>query len=109
MDPSNPQATQLVQLLIPMVVVPMLTWGVKWALPKIPTFLLPILAPVLGLSVDFGLSYLTNSGNPLYGAIAGSAGVGLREIVDQVRRAAAEGVRPADSTPPPGTIVPPRG
>ncbi len=74
------------QLLIP-VLVPVLIAGVKWLLPKIPAVALPILAPVLGAALDIVLHYAGATGsNGLLGAVLGAAGVGLREVVDQVKK-----------------------
>ena len=74
--------------LIP-VIVPLVLYGVKLLIPKVPKALLPILAPVLGGLVDAGLAYASGTAaNPILGAALGSAGVGLREIVDQVKAAA---------------------
>jgi hypothetical protein len=74
------------QLLIP-VLVPVIIAGVKWALPKIPPIALPILAPVLGAGLDIVLHYAgVTSSNGVLGAVLGAAGVGLREVVDQVKK-----------------------
>ena len=75
-------AIQLAQLLIP-IVVPLLIAGIKKLAPKMPSWALPILAPVLG-ALSAGLSGVAD---PTTGAVLGSAGVGAREIVDQVRKA----------------------
>lgn len=68
------------------VVVPMLIAGLKRVAPNIPGGLLPYLATVLGMLIEFGLAKLgyTGGGGLLGGAIAGSAGVGLREKVAQL-------------------------
>lgn len=74
------------QLLIP-VLVPVIIAGVKWALPKVPPFALPILAPLLGAGLDIVLHYAgVTSSNGVLGAVLGAAGVGLREVVDQVKK-----------------------
>ncbi len=73
-------------LVIP-AVVPVVIAGVKWALPKVPSVWLPVLAPVLGAGLEVVLHYAgLTSGNGLVGAMLGSAGVGLREVIDQVRK-----------------------
>jgi hypothetical protein len=73
--------------LIPILVPLLLALG-KWFVPKIPKAWLPILAPVLGAGLDVLLHFAgLSAGNPMMGAILGSAGVGLREIVDQLRKA----------------------
>lgn len=69
-------------------VVPVIVAAFKKLLPKVPTFLLPLLAPLLGAAGDFLLSLL--AGVPATGwkgALAGLAGVGVREIVDQTKKA----------------------
>lgn len=76
--------TNWVLLLIP-VVVPMVIALVKVFLPKLPKVYLPILAPLLGALIDFLAGGDFGAGTIL-GAVAGSAGVGLREILDQAKK-----------------------
>lgn len=71
-------------LLIP-VIVPLVIAGFKLGISRLPGWLLPIIAPLLGGVLDAGIAYLTgNPANPLMGAILGSAGVGVRELKDQL-------------------------
>ena len=61
----------------------------KKIMPEIPKVALPVLAPALGIALDYmgsasGLG-LAASG-PLAGALMGAASVGLREIYDQVKK-----------------------
>lgn len=68
--------------------VPVIVAAFKTLLPKVPTFLLPLLAPILGAAGDLLLGLL--AGVPATGwkgALAGLAGVGVREIVDQTKKA----------------------
>jgi hypothetical protein len=75
----------LLLALIP-VIVPLIIALGKWAVPKVPAWILPILAPALGALVDFLSSWATGStASPALGAILGSAGVGVRELLDQVK------------------------
>jgi hypothetical protein len=67
--------------------VPLVIAVVKVLVPKVPKTWLPILAPVLGALAEFLVTGTFDQGT-LLGAIAGSAGVGLREIVDQLRKRA---------------------
>lgn len=68
--------------------VPILLYIVKLLIPKIPKWLIPILAPVLGGLVDAAIAYGSGgTANPIVGAFLGSAGVGLREIIDQLKKA----------------------
>lgn len=77
--------SQLLLSLIP-VLVPLFIAALKLAVPKVPKPLLPILAPILGGLADAGIAYAAGSAaNPMLGAALGAAGVGVREIVDQVR------------------------
>lgn len=72
--------------LIPLAV-PVLIAVAKYFLPRVPLWLLPILAPVLGALIDFLTALATgNAANPLIGALFGSAGVGVRELLDQVKQ-----------------------
>ena len=75
-------AVTLAQLLIP-IVVPLVLAGLKRLAPSLPSWLLPVLAPFLG-ALSAGLSGVTDVGT---GAVLGAAGVGLREVVDQSRKA----------------------
>lgn len=76
------------QVLIP-ILVPLLLTLARTGITKIPRRLLPFLAPVLGGLLDALGAYLTGQvANPLVGAVWGSAGVGLREMVNQARKAA---------------------
>ena len=73
--------------LIP-VAVPIAIAGLKLLVPKLPGWTLPtIAAPLFGLCADLALHYagVTTLG-PVWGALLGSAGVGLREIQDQVKQ-----------------------
>jgi hypothetical protein len=89
-EATAPAATgvglNLWQTLIPLIV-PIAIAGLKMGVSFVPPWLLPILAPILGGLADAGLAYATGSTtNPMVGMLLGSAGVGLREIVDQLRR-----------------------
>lgn len=90
---TSPVSTLLLTI-IPLLVPIVVAIG-KSALPKVPTWLLPILAPALGALIDYLGSLATGgSANPIAAAILGSAGVGLREIVDQVKQRVVDGPRP---------------
>lgn len=79
----------LVPVLIP-VLVPVVIALLKWAVGRMPKWLLPILAPLLGAAADIASSYATGTAlGPVWAAALGLAGVGLREIVDQARKAVA--------------------
>lgn len=74
------------QALIP-VAVPLLIAILKWAVAFIPAWILPILAPILGGLLDAGIAYLSGgTASPIVAMILGSAGVGLRELVDQMKK-----------------------
>lgn len=79
------------ELLIP-VLVPVGIAGLKMLLPKIPSVWLPVIAPVVGAALEIVLHFAgLASGTGLVGALLGSAGVGLREILDQLRKMQGEG------------------
>lgn len=83
-DPQS--ATGLLLVIIP-VVVPILVWLGKKIVPVLPGWFLPILAPGLGALVDWIASQTTaHHANPALALALGSAGVGIREIIDQVGR-----------------------
>lgn len=71
-------------LLIP-IVVPLLIAALKNFIPKLPVWTLPIIAPALGALIDWimQLSGMNTSG-AITGALLGSAGVGIRELQNQV-------------------------
>lgn len=80
-----------IQGLIP-VAVPILIFGIKKAFGMLPGWLLPIIAPILGGVADALLAWASGgAANPLLGAVLGSAGVGLREVVDQGKKALIDG------------------
>lgn len=68
------------------VVVPLIIAGVKKVLPSLPTWLLPVLTPFLGASVDVINHFATGSAtNIVLSSLLGLAGVGVREVVDQLK------------------------
>jgi hypothetical protein len=80
--------TQLLPLLITGLV-PLLIALTKLALPMVPKWLPPILAPLLGLVLGYVESLLTAGNfNPLNMALYGALGVWLREVVDQLKKLA---------------------
>lgn len=79
------------------VLVPLLLAAAKKLFPELPGTVLPVLAPVLGAALEFALSRLgLDGGGTLTGAVAGGAGVGLREVVDQSKKLGG---------PPPGAVA----
>jgi hypothetical protein len=82
-----------VQLLTPivLVVVPLLVAALKRAIPPGHAYLIPILATMLGAALDtLGQLVTANAITPGLGTAVGLASVGLREIVDQLRKASAQ-------------------
>jgi len=66
---------------------PILIAVLKWAVPKVPSTLLPVLAPALGIVIDWiGSAVGHGTPNPLVAAFAGAAGTGLYEIQKQIRQ-----------------------
>jgi hypothetical protein len=83
------------------VVVPAAIALFKQLLPQIPKPWLPVLAPVLGAVIEVAATRQVGAGTAA-GAALGAAGVGLREIVDQLRKAASlqgDGAAPGSSPP----------
>jgi hypothetical protein len=63
--------------------------GVKQLAPKIPPWLLPAVSALAGALTDVLNSYATSApADPSHGFVLGLAGVGLRELIDQTKRAA---------------------
>lgn len=78
--------TDLLLMLIP-IAVPLLVAVAKWVLPFLPAWTLPIIAPALGALLDQVTTLASGQqSHVVAAAILGSAGVGLREIIDQVRQ-----------------------
>lgn len=83
-DPGLPAPALLIAVLVPLLIA-----GLKKLFPKIPGALLPVLAPVLGGIIEAIITSLGHeAGGVVTGAVAGSAGVGFREIADQNRKRA---------------------
>lgn len=74
-------------------IVPLVLAGVRSAVVRIPSWVIPIAAPFLGAALDVGLHYsgVYSSSQPLAAAFFGMAGVGLREIVDQLKKSVPPG------------------
>ena len=87
------------QLALIPVFTPLIIQAVKMFVPKIPTLWLPVMAPFLGALLDVISHYSTGSTVSIGTAAAlGLAGVGVREVVDQIQK-----VSPAGPTGP--TVV----
>ena len=87
--PPDPKAAlaHSIELLTP-VLVPFIVWITRSAIPKIPSMMLPILASVLGVVVT-QIGALATGGHygVIGGALLGLAGVGVREVLNQVIKA----------------------
>lgn len=80
MDPNS-----IVNIATP-IIVPIVIEAVKFISPKIPSWIIPILAPILGGLVGILSNAALQANGNLFVAVAlGMAGVGLREIVDQLK------------------------
>lgn len=70
------------------IITPLIIAGVKMLVPRIPRAWLPVIAPVVGCALDVIAHFATGSAlNPTVALVLGAAGVGLREVVDQVKQA----------------------
>lgn len=84
---GNVAADTILTWLTP-ILVPLIIAGVKLGLPKLPKSLLPVLGPLLGAAIDVINHFATGAATNTWAALAlGAAGVGVREIYDQVRKA----------------------
>lgn len=80
----------IVNLLTP-VIVPIVIAGVKAIKPNIPSWALPVMAGPLGVLIEYINHLATGSAtNFLAAVLLGLAGVGVREVVDQLKPAPAE-------------------
>lgn len=87
-DEETFQGLDLILKLIPLIV-PLLIASLKFIIPKIPGWALPIAAPALGALVDYIAALATdNAASPVLAALLGSAGVGIRELLDQIKQKA---------------------
>lgn len=78
-------ASQIVTFATP-IIVPIVIAGIKYLKPKIPTWLLPVLAGPLGALVEYINHLATGSSTSMVVAVLlGLAGVGVREVVDQLK------------------------
>lgn len=94
--------SQYLVMIIP-VVVPILIAGLKKWIPNIPSWILPVLAPLLGALADLIMQAAgVQTGGAVKGALLGSAGVGLRELQNQVAQA-----MPKPPPTPPAVVPPP--
>jgi hypothetical protein len=92
--------SQYLTFLIPLVVPPLIL-GLKKFMPNIPTWALPLTAPIIGSLADVALQASgVHTGGVLKGALLGSAGVGLRELANQIGQAMPK------PPPPPPAVVP---
>lgn len=67
---------------------PIVIFGIKKIVPKIPTVLLPVAAPVIGIILDFVLRKAgVDTGGTFAGAVWGALGLWLRELQDQTKKA----------------------
>lgn len=82
---SQSPAVALAMILIPLVV-PLLVAVFKFFLPKLPSWTLPILATALGALLNWISTAVGGPGvGPLTATLLGAAGVGVREIIDQLK------------------------
>lgn len=66
------------------VLVPIVVFGIKRALPKVPKWALPMLAAILGPAIDQGIAWAASvEAHGILAIALGLAGVGLREIGNQ--------------------------
>lgn len=69
------------------VIVPLLVYYFRALIPRVKPALLPVLAVGLGIALDAVNQYATGGGKgALVGAVLGLAGIGLRELADQLTK-----------------------
>jgi len=65
-------------------ITPLIIQAVRWLVPKVPTWALPSMAPLVGLLVGLGTNALVGLHLSWVDCAAlGTLGVGIREIVNQ--------------------------
>ena|SRR5688572_7238990 len=84
-----PQVEKIITLwqsLIPLVV-PLIIFGLRNMIPKLPSKWTPILAPLIGALIDVLLNFADlGDGKGMVGAVLGTAGIGVREVYNQARK-----------------------
>lgn len=86
-DAPAPDSAQALLIGLITAATPVVIAAVKWGVPRIPTVWLPVLAPCVGAVVEVLAYAASGTGVPTWAAAtAGLAGVGLRELVDQVKQ-----------------------
>lgn len=89
-DASQPAAVsgftaQNIVLWLTPIITPLIIAGWKKLQPGVPSWALPLIAPVLGVAIDFVNHLVSGSAlNLATAAVLGLAGVGLREVKDQL-------------------------
>jgi MFS superfamily sulfate permease-like transporter len=75
----------IVQWLTP-ILVPLILAGVKRVLPNLPSVVIPLCAPALGLVIELVNVLATkHEGNFLVAAALGLVGIGLREVKENLK------------------------
>lgn len=98
--PVEISSDNIVQWLTPVIVPLIITYTWK-LLPKIPSWVIPMLAPLLGVILDvINAEIMNGSHNTVVGALLGLAGVGVREIKTNL-------IPPKDVQPQVEPITPP--
>jgi len=89
-DGQTPVTTTIWATLVPALVtvlVPLVIALTKTLLPKIPKWMLPILAPLLGVGLSLiGDAAAGQSVGVIMGAVYGGLGTWLREFIDQLKK-----------------------
>lgn len=84
--PSGMTSTQQSLMVLIGLGVPLLISLAKAEIPKLPGWSLPMLAPLLGAGADYLMGLAgAHSNGWLVGALSGAAGVGARELKDQLQ------------------------
>jgi hypothetical protein len=83
--PSLQTVADAINLLTVPILVPIAVWLVKLGTDRIPKEFLPILAAGFGVLGDYVQGLVTLGGHGIIvGALLGLAGVGVREVIDQL-------------------------
>jgi hypothetical protein len=78
--------TDLLVLLVP-AITPLIILGVKLLWVRVPSIVLPYIAPLIGAALTMlGNATTTMDVSPILGLFFGAAGVGLREMLDQTKQ-----------------------
>ena len=82
----NIDPNAVINLAVP-VLAPLITAGMKWLIPRLPTWIIPMLCTGIGTLGTYVAQWAATNQTNVWTAIGlGLAGIGVREVLDQLRK-----------------------